>query len=375
MSKLKFLLFFLLLVSCNKEPVLFQIDFVSQPQNGGSINLSSSNYNEGEILKLEAVPAENYSFDFWSGDLNSNQALTDLNVDSDKTVIANFSKKTFELNITIEGQGKVSKRLIKSGSKNDYSYGSVVEILASPENGWTFDEWKGDIENNTTNPVHINIDGQKDITAVFKKNYVGKNTSKFLALGDSYTVGASVTFSERWPVQFLDELKLYTTAIDTLQIIATSGWRVDQLKFGMDNSNLEPPYGLVSLLIGVNNQYQGQNANDFRPEFIEMLEKSLKLVNNRKERFFVISIPDWGASPYGFGFDRAKVSKEINEFNSVVKEESEKRGLRYFDITAISRRALIDRTLIASDGLHPSGKMYKLWVDMMIPEISKINFD
>ena len=375
MFKLKLLLFFSLLVSCNKEPVRFQIDFVSQPQNGGSINLSSSSYNEGEILKLEAIPSQNYNFDFWSGDLNSNQYLADLNVDSDKTVIANFSKKRFELDITIEGQGIVSKRLIKSGSKNDYSYGSIVEILASPVKDWTFVEWQGDIENNTTNPVHINIDGQKDITAVFKKNYVGKNTSKFLALGDSYTVGASVTFSERWPVQFLDELKLYTTAIDTLQIIATSGWRVDQLKFGMDNSNLEPPYGLVSLLIGVNNQYQGQNANDFRPEFIEMLEKSLNLVNNRKERFFVISIPDWGASPYGFGFDRAKVSKEINEFNSVVKEESEKRGLRYFDITAISRRALIDRTLIASDGLHPSGKMYKLWVDMMIPEISKINFD
>ena len=375
MFKLKLLIFFSFLVSCNKEPVLFQIDFVSQPQNGGSINLSSSSYNDGEILKLEAIPSQNYNFNFWSGDLYSNQSLADLNVDSDKTVIANFSKKRFEVNIAIEGQGIVSKRLIKSGSKNDYSFGSIVEILASPVKEWTFVEWQGDIENNTTNPVHINIDGQKDITAVFKKNYVGKNTSKFLALGDSYTVGASVTFSERWPVQFLDELKLYTTAIDTLQIIATSGWRVDQLKFGMDNSNLEPPYGLVSLLIGVNNQYQGQNANDFRPEFIEMLEKSLKLVNNRKERFFVISIPDWGASPYGFGFDRAKVSKEINEFNSVVKEESEKRGLRYFDITAISRRALIDRTLIASDGLHPSGKMYKLWVDMMIPEISKINFD
>ena len=375
MFRLKLFLFLILLISCTKEPVLFQIDFISQPQSGGSINLNSSSYNEGEILKLEAIPSENYRFNFWSGDFNSNQSLTNLNVDSDKTVIANFSKKRFEVNIAIEGQGIVSKRLIKSGSKNDYSFGSIVEILASPVKEWTFVEWQGDIENNTTNPIHINIDGQKDITAVFKKNYVGKNTSKFLALGDSYTVGASVTFSERWPVQFLDELKLYTTVLDTLQIIATSGWRVDQLKFGMDNSNLEPPYGLVSLLIGVNNQYQGQNANDFRPEFIEMLEKSLKLVNNRKERFFVISIPDWGASPYGFGFDRAKVSKEINEFNSVVKEESEKRGLRYFNITTISRRALIDRTLIASDGLHPSGKMYKLWVDKIIPIISKINFD
>lgn len=375
MFKLKFLLFFSLLVSCSKEPVLFQIDFVSQPQNGGSINLNSSSYNEGEILKLEAIPSENYSFDFWSGDLNSDQSLADLNVDSNKTVIANFSKKRFEVNITIEGQGKVSKRLIKSGSKNDYSYGSVVEILASPDNGWSFVEWQGDIENNTTNPVHINIDSEKNITAIFKKDYIGKNTSKFLALGDSYTIGQSVEVNERWPVQFLKELKATTNVIDTLQIIAKTGWRVDQLKEAMNSSDLEPPYGIVSLLIGVNNQYQGQNANDFRPEFIEILEKSLKLVENRTERLFVISIPDWGASPYGFGFDRAKVSKEINEFNSVVKEESEKRGLRYFDITTISRRALIDRTLIASDGLHPSGKMYKLWVDKMIPIISKINFD
>ena len=375
MFKLKFLLFFSLLVSCSKEPVLFQIDFVSQPQNGGSINLNSSSYNEGEILKLEAIPSENYSFDFWSGDLNSYQSLADLNVDSNKTVIANFSKKRFEVNITIEGQGKVSKRLIKSGSKNDYSYGSVVEILASPDNGWSFVEWQGDIENNTTNPVHINIDSEKNITAIFKKDYIGKNTSKFLALGDSYTIGQSVEVNERWPVQFLKELKATTNVIDTLQIIAKTGWRVDQLKEAMNSSDLEPPYGIVSLLIGVNNQYQGQNANDFRPEFIEILEKSLKLVENRTERLFVISIPDWGASPYGFGFDRAKVSKEINEFNSVVKEESEKRGLRYFNITTISRRALIDRTLIASDGLHPSGKMYKLWVDKMIPIISKINFD
>ena len=364
-----------MLVSCTKEPVLFQIDFVSQPIGGGSVNLNSNNYNEGEILKLEAIPSENYSFDFWSGDLNSNNSLIDLAVDSDKTVFANFSKKRFEVNISIEGQGKVSKRLIKSGSKNDYSYGSVVEILASPENGWTFDEWKGNIENNTTNPVHINIDGQKNITAIFKKNYIGKNTSKFLALGDSYTIGQSVEINERWPVQFLKELKTNTSAIDTLQIIAQTGWRVDQLKEAMNNSNLEPPYGLVSLLIGVNNQFQGQEAVGFRPEFIEILEKSLKLVENRTERLFVVSIPDWGSSPYGATLNRTQISKEIDDFNSVLKEESEKRGIRYFNITTISRRALTDNSLIASDRLHPSGKMYKLWVDKMIPVISKVNFD
>ena len=375
MNKFKLLLFLTLLVSCNKEPVLYQIDFVTQPEFGGSVNLNSSSYNEGEILKLEASPSENYSFDFWSGDFNSNKPIIDLNVDSDKTIIANFSKKRFDINIIIEGQGKVSKRLIKSGSKNNYSYGSIVEILASPENGWTFVEWQGDIENNTTNPIHINIDGEKNITAIFKKNYVGNNTSKFLALGDSYTIGQSVEINERWPVQFLKELKTSTSAIDTLQIIAQTGWRVDQLNEAMNNSDLEAPYGLVSLLIGVNNQYQGQKANSFKPEFIEILERSLKLVDNRKERLFVVSIPDWGASPYGATLNRTQISKEIDEFNSVLKEESEKRGIRYFNITTISRRALTDNSLIASDRLHPSGKMYKLWVDKIIPVISKINFD
>ena len=199
-----------------------------------------------------------------------------------------------------------------------------------------------------------------------------KNNYSYLALGDSYTIGESVKESERWPVQLSNSLK---NKLNKPVIIAKSGWTTDQLIDTLNKIKFNKKFDFVSLLIGVNNQYQGQNANDFRPEFIEILEKSLKLVENRTERLFVISIPDWGASPYGFGFDRAKVSKEINEFNSVVKEESEKRGLRYFNITTISRRALIDRTLIASDGLHPSGKMYKLWVDKMIPEISKINFD
>ena len=364
-----------LIISCSKDPALFQVNFDVNPKDGGSINLSSDTYFEGETLNIEANASKNYVFDNWSGDFYSTDSTSVININYDKNIVANFSKKRFEINISVEGKGSVSRKLIKSGVINDFSHGSIVEILALADDGWTFVEWKGDVSNNITNPQHVTVDQTKKITAVFEEEFVGINTSKFLALGDSYTIGASVTVDERWPVQFLNELKLYTSAIDTLQIIATSGWRVDQLKYGMDNSNLEPPYGLVSLLIGVNNQYQGQNANDFRPEFIEMLEKSLKLVNNRKERFFVISIPDWGASPYGLVFDRAKVSKEIDEFNSVVKEESEKRGLRYFDITAISRRALIDRTLIASDGLHPSGEMYKLWVDKMIPEISKINFD
>ena len=372
----KYLLPFLLVLifSCSKDPALFQVNFDVNPKDGGSINLSSDTYFEGETLNIEANASKNYVFDNWSGDFYGTDSTAVININSDKNLVANFSKKRFEINISVDGKGSVSRKLIKSGVNNDFSHGSIVEILALADDGWTFVEWKGDVSNNITNPQHLTVTQTKNITAVFQENIFGINASKFLALGDSYTIGASVAVNERWPVQFLNELKLYTSAIDTLQIIATSGWRVDQLKNGMNNSNLEPPYGLISLLIGVNNQFQGQNANGFRPEFIEILEKSLKLVNNRKERFFVISIPDWGASPFGSGFDRTKVSKEIDEFNSVLKEESEKRGVRYFNITDISRRALTDRTLIASDGLHPSGKMYKLWVDKMIPEISKINF-
>ena len=101
----------------------------------------------------------------------------------------------------------------------------------------------------------------------------------------------------------------------------------------------------------------------------------MTLVDNRKERLFIVSIPDWGSSPYGAPYDREKISKEIDDFNSVIKEESEKRGVRFFDITTISRRALTNTDLIADDGLHPSGEMYRLWVDKIIEVISQIDFD
>jgi len=362
----------LFIVSCSKDPVFYKVDFNVSPDNGGSISMPSDLYREGEIINTSASASKNYLFNNWSGDFSSNDSIIELTIDSDKIITANFSKKKFEINISIEGNGWVSKRLIQNGIKNDYVHGSIVEILANANPGWSFVNWKGDINNKTTNPQNITVNGIKNITAVFEEEFLGKNTSKFLALGDSYTIGAGVDFSERWPVQFLKELKSYTDQIDTLQIIATSGWRVEDLKNAMNNANLDPPYGLVSLLIGVNNQFQGQNAIGFRPEFVDILDRSLKLVKNKKERLFVVSIPDWGASPFGAGFDRTKVSKEIDEFNSVIKEETEKRGVQYFDVTQISRRALTDESLIADDRLHPSGKMYKLWVDKIIPVISKI---
>ena len=360
------------LTSCSKDPIIYNLTTSAYPPDGGTVSPITKQYEEGKIASINATPASEYFLESWTGATGYSSSVN-IVMDSDKFVIAKFVKKKYDLTTSIEGKGTIEEKVIKTGANTDYNSGTILELTAIPLSGWRFKEWSGDITG-TENPVQITINETKKITAVFVENYVGKNTSKFLALGDSYTIGASVASSERWPVQFLSELKLYTKYIDTLQIIARSGWRVDQLKEEMNNSKLEPPYGLVSLLIGTNNQFQKQDANDFRPEFIEMLEKSLKLVKDRKERLFVISLPDWAASPYGVGFDRAKVSKEIDQFNSVIKEECDKRNILLFDITSISRRALTDITLIANDGLHPSGKMYKLWVDKMIPIISKINF-
>jgi lysophospholipase L1-like esterase len=367
------ILSFLIVTSCSKDPIIYTLTTEANPIEGGTISSSAYQYQDGETALITATPSTEYVFEGWSG-ISSASSSTSVVMNSDKFIIANFVKKSYSLTTNVEGEGSISERVIKSGISSNYNSGTIVELTAIPMSGWRFESWLGDLTG-SENPIEININNTKTVTAVFKQNFFGVNSSRFLALGDSYTIGESVSKSERWPVQFLNELKSYTKSIDTLQIIARTGWRVDQLKEEMNSSNLKPPYGLVSLLIGVNNQYQNQDANDFRPQFIEILEKSLKLVGNRKERLFVISIPDWGSSAYGAGFDRSKISKEIDDYNRIIKDESEKRNIQYFDITAISRRALVDKTLIASDRLHPSGKMYKMWVDKMIPVMSKINYD
>ena len=157
--------------------------------------------------------------------------------------------------------------------------------------------------------------------------------------------------------------------------MARTGWKAEELNEEINNLNLVPSFGLVSLQIGVNNQFQGQNANDFRPAFVKLLNRSISLAGTKNKKLFVLSIPDWGASGYSGGKDSDKISKEIDDFNSVIQTETEIRGVPFFNITPISRRARSDKTLIASDGLHPSGKMYKLWVDKIVDEISKIDLN
>lgn len=195
------------------------------------------------------------------------------------------------------------------------------------------------------------------------------NELKYLALGDSYTIGESVSESQRWPVQLVEKLRNTGKKIAPPKIIAKTGWTTDELKARIIKENVIEKFDLVSLLIGVNNQYRGRNAEEFRKEFVDLLETAIQFADNNKNRVFVVSIPDWGVTPFGLNSSRPDISKSIDLFNAICKAETEKRGILYIDITPISRKAPDDASLIAEDGLHPSGKMYQMWTEKIQPLI------
>ena len=195
---------------------------------------------------------------------------------------------------------------------------------------------------------------------------------KYLALGDSYTIGQSVDITQRYPVQIADSLKKRGYLVEAPEIIAVTGWTTSDLKAGIQTANPKGPYDLVSLLIGVNNQYRGQDINIYRTEFEELINQSINFAGNDTGRVIVLSIPDWGVTRYATGRDREKIAGEIDQYNAVNKEITLSKGIVWIDVTAISRLAGQDETLIAGDGLHPSGKMYTEWVRVAFSEIVKM---
>jgi lysophospholipase L1-like esterase len=194
----------------------------------------------------------------------------------------------------------------------------------------------------------------------------------YLALGDSYTIGESVLENKRWPVQLAESLKQSGLSVKPVQIIAKTGWTTDELTDAIDSSSLNPPYSFVSLLIGVNNQYRGRPVDNFRAEFKDLLETAIKFAGNNPGKVFVVSIPDWGVSPFASGRDRNKIAGEIDEYNRVKKEECQKKGILFINITEISRDIDTDIELFAVDGLHPSAEQYKIWVDRISPQIQNL---
>lgn len=189
-----------------------------------------------------------------------------------------------------------------------------------------------------------------------------------LALGDSYTIGEALAAHERWPAVLARRLRRGGTPIDEPQIVAVTGWTTDELAQGMDAAVLVPPYDLVTMQIGVNNQYRGRTADDYRAQFAGLLDRAIALAGDRATRVVVASIPDWGVTRFAReqGRDRARIAAELDAYNALARAESERAGARFVDITGISRRY---PELLADDGLHPSAAQYALWLEAIEPAV------
>ncbi len=192
---------------------------------------------------------------------------------------------------------------------------------------------------------------------------------RYLALGDSYTIGESIVPSGRWPQQLYDSLANRGYQIEELKIIAQTGWRTDNLIQAIENTNLTNDYNLVSLLIGVNNQFQGESIETYEDEFEELLLTAIDLAGGNKNSVFVLSIPDYSYTPFGDNSNSLAISEEIEAFNRVNRTITEFYGITYYNITPISQLGLSIPELVAGDGLHPSEKMYTEWVNLILNDI------
>ena len=195
-----------------------------------------------------------------------------------------------------------------------------------------------------------------------------QNPIRFLALGDSYTIGHNVPVNARWPVQLSDSLNARGIQLDTLRIIATTGWRTDNLINAIKNQHLEDQeYNLVSLLIGVNNQYQGRPFSQYMTEFPALVDSAIHYAGGDKSKVFIVSIPDWAYTPYGQQSSNPnQISAEIDQYNLFAKQIADNLQIAFFDITPSSRLGLQNPSYVAGDGLHPSGIQYTEWIKLIL---------
>lgn len=211
--------------------------------------------------------------------------------------------------------------------------------------------------------LHLGCESNKEVTKRATTSY------KYLALGDSYTIGESVSESGRWPAQLKDSLESRGQEFSSYELIATTGWRTDDLANAMNKADLKNEYNLVSLLIGVNNQYQGRSVEDYKPEFEALLNRAVELAGGEKDNVFVVSIPDYAFTPFGQRGNSAKISNELAVYNEACKNITLANDIRHVDITPISFRGVDQPNLVASDGLHPSADQYTLWVKEILDQI------
>ena len=197
-------------------------------------------------------------------------------------------------------------------------------------------------------------------------------TYTFLALGDSYTIGQSVLPAENFPNQTVQLLKNSGYDFKPAEIVATTGWTTDELQNNFNSHVFKTSYDFVTLLIGVNNQYRGRTVDTYKPEFESLLKQAIQIAEGKADHVIVLSIPDWGVTPFAAGRDRDQIAREIDEYNAANKTISENYKVNYIDITPWTREAANNPSLIAADGLHPSAKEYKRWSEKLTDKIKAI---
>jgi len=192
----------------------------------------------------------------------------------------------------------------------------------------------------------------------------------YLALGDSYTIGEGVSLNRSFPYQVVQLLRQKELNFNAPEIIAKTGWTTSELQEAIEGSTLLSKYDFVTLLIGVNNQYRGRDAIEYKQQFEELLKKAIEIANGKKEHVIVVSIPDYSVTPYADSLDKEKISKEIEVFNGINKALSIQYKVRHVDITTGYKEGNEKTSLHAMDDLHPSDKEYEKWADKIVEIIS-----
>lgn len=194
----------------------------------------------------------------------------------------------------------------------------------------------------------------------------------YLALGDSYTIGEQVPMQENFPHQLAKLLNAHGVKTAEPVIIAKTGWTTDELAAAIREHNLHETFTFVTLLIGVNNQYRGRSVENYKEEFTQLLDQAIVFANGHTQNVFVVSIPDWGVTPFAEGKDRAQVAKDIDAYNAACKHITLMHKCHFTDITDSTRKNGTTPAYLAEDGLHPSGKEYAIWAERLEPEVAKV---
>jgi lysophospholipase L1-like esterase len=192
----------------------------------------------------------------------------------------------------------------------------------------------------------------------------------YLALGDSYTIGEQVPIHENFPHQAVALLKKQQFDVSDPVIIAKTGWTTDELAMAIREHNISETFSFVSLLIGVNNQYRGRDVENYKEEFTQLLKQAIAFADNKPEHVFVLSIPDWGVTPFAEGKDRKEIANAIDAYNKANRHITQDHNCHYIEITESTRHNGINPLFLAADRLHPSGKEYSVWASWLTAAVS-----